>query len=125
MKPDTMTAADFRASITPKRNKYGAIPTLVDGIRFASKAEARRYSELLLLQRGGEITGLQLQPKYPLFVNGTKIGVYTGDFSYFDKTGAAVVEDVKSKATGDNTAYRLRKKLAEALYGIVIQEVGL
>jgi hypothetical protein len=107
-----------------RRNKYGAIPTVANGIRFASKAEAKRYEELLLLQRAGEISALQLQPRYPLFVNEIKIGVYTGDFAYFDKSGMAVVEDVKSKATAAGEAFRLRKKLTEAIYGITIQEVG-
>ena len=31
------------------RSKYGAIRTTIDGITFASKAEARRYAELQIL----------------------------------------------------------------------------
>lgn len=41
-------------------SKYHAQPTLVDGIRFASRKEAARYRELCLLERAGEIQGLQL-----------------------------------------------------------------
>lgn len=105
----------------PKRGKYGAIPTVIDGIRFASKKEARRYGELKTLQAAGRISGLTLQPRYELHVNGKKVGVYTGDFRYVE--GAAiVVEDVKSKAT-KTTAYRLRKKMVEAQYGITVHEV--
>jgi len=33
-----------------KWHKYGAIPTEVDGIRFASKKEEKRYGELKLLE---------------------------------------------------------------------------
>ncbi len=35
--------------------KYGAIPTTVDGYRFASRAEARRYAELRLMALAGEL----------------------------------------------------------------------
>ena len=37
------------------RNKYQAIKTCVNGIEFDSRKEARRYQELQLLQRAGEI----------------------------------------------------------------------
>jgi hypothetical protein len=40
--------------------KYHAIPTEIDGIRFDSKAEARRYGELMLLEMGGVIRELEL-----------------------------------------------------------------
>ena len=36
-------------------NKYHAIKTTVDGITFDSRAEARRYRELKLLERAGVI----------------------------------------------------------------------
>jgi hypothetical protein len=41
-------------------SKYHAQPTVVDGIRFASKAEARRYGELMLLMKARVIWGLTL-----------------------------------------------------------------
>ena len=47
-------------------HKYNAIPTTVDGIRFASKREARRYLELKLLQKAGHISDLELQPRFRL-----------------------------------------------------------
>ena len=53
----------------PRRDgnsKYGAIRTTVDGVTFASKAEARRYAELKLLEQAGEIKGLELQPKFDI-----------------------------------------------------------
>lgn len=104
-------------------NKYGAQPTERHGITFASKAEARRYEELRLLEMGGDITNLEVHPRYELVVNGVRVGRYTGDFRYVETSGLIVVEDVKSSATAKNTAYRLRKKLVWALYGIEIQEV--
>jgi hypothetical protein len=95
-------------------NKYRAVKTQVDDITFDSKAEARRYSELKIRERAGEITQLALQPPFPIVVNGQKIGVYRADFSYFEsKSGGRVVEDVKGYST---PIFRLKKKLVEALY---------
>lgn len=70
--------------------KYRAVPTIVNGIRFASKAEARRYSELSLMEKAGKISGLQLQPsfKFPCGVS------YRADFAY-EENGLPIVEDVK------------------------------
>ena len=48
------------------RNKYQAIKTTIDGIEFDSRKEARRYQELLLLQRAGVIQDLKMQVKYIL-----------------------------------------------------------
>lgn len=104
--------------IVPKRSKYSSIPTEVDGHRFASRKEARRYSELKLMEQGGIIEGLELQPKFPLVVNGEKIGTYIGDFRY-RVDGEDRVEDVKGVLT---PVYRLKKKLVRALYGVVIVE---
>lgn len=111
-------------------HKYGAKPMTVDGIRFASQKEARRYGELKLLQRAGEIHGLELQPAYWLMAEGETlkpIGTYRADFKYCqcrrgkkcDET-RVVVEDVKGFKT---PLYRWKKKHVEAQYGITISEV--
>jgi hypothetical protein len=47
-------------------NKFGNRQVKVDGIRFDSVKEARRYNELKLLERGGEIKNLELQPRFVL-----------------------------------------------------------
>ena len=104
-------------------HKYGAKPTEVDGIRFASMKEAKRYQELKLLERAGEITALGLQPAYDLVAgeDRTVIGVYRADFIYFDvRRKTTVVEDVKGFRT---PVYRLKKKFVEAQYGITVREV--
>lgn len=112
----------------PTKRKYRNIPTVFDGVTFASKKEARRYQELKLLERAGEITGLELQPKWPLVVNGVGIAKYHGDFAYRDNkhrmeiNGKLIVEDVKSTAT-KTPVYKLKKKLMKAIYGIDIKEV--
>lgn len=102
-------------------NKYRAIKTEVDGIRFDSKREAARYLELKTLLKGKKIGALSLQPKFSLVVNGQKICTYIADFAYLDlKTGLRVIEDVKGVKT---PIYNLKKKLVRALHGIEITEV--
>jgi hypothetical protein len=104
------------------RSKYNAKRTDVDGIIFDSMAEARRYSNLKLLVRAGQITGLELQPQFPIVVNGKKICVYKADFRYFDTIlQETIIEDVKGMQTA---VYRIKKKLTEALYGIKITEIA-
>jgi hypothetical protein len=105
------------------RTKYGNKRVTVDGINFASKAEARRYCDLLLLVRAKTIDNLQLQPRFPLVVQGCKIATYVADFSYFDNTQKQqIVEDVKSLPTRTQT-YIIKRKLVQALYGIEIKEI--
>lgn len=102
-------------------NKYRNVPTVVDNIRFASKAEAKRYRDLKLLEAGGKIGDLECQPRIPLVVNGVKVGVYVADFSYFDaESGMVVLEDVKGVRT---PLFKLKKALVKALYGREIVEV--
>lgn len=99
-------------------SKYRAVPVEVDGIRFASKREAARYGVLKLLEASGEIEGLELQPRFPLVVEGARVGTYVGDFRYLDG-GETIVEDVKGVKT---PVYRLKKRLVKALYGVEIKE---
>lgn len=107
-----------------KPNKYRAKQTELDGIKFASKAEAGRYAALRLLQRGGIIFDLKLQPRYDLIVNGVKVATYVADFAYRTREdGPEVVEDVKSEAT-KTAVYALKKKLMAACHGITIMEIS-
>ena len=102
-------------------SKYHARVTFVDGISFASGMEARRYVELRTLLRAGIIRDLQLQPRYPLTVNGVLVCTYVGDFYYVEcATGAGVLEDVKGFVTPE---YKLKRKLLKAVYGLDIVEV--
>lgn len=109
------------------RSKYRAIRTEVDGIKFHSKREAKRYVELKLLEKAGKISRLELQPRIPLriwpFRRGPKdeptlVGHYVADFYYVDGNDI-VIEDVKGFKT---QTYKLKKKIAEALYGYEIKE---
>ena len=99
-------------------NKFRNKPTEVDGIRFASKREANRYSELKLLERAKVIKDLQLQVRFPLKINDQLICTYVADFQYLEN-GKQVVEDTKGVKTRE---YILKKKLMLALYQISILE---
>lgn len=100
----------------PIRSKYRNKPTIIDGIRFASKAEAKRYQELMLLERAGEITGLALQHRYKLLAqDGSVACTYVADFDYIDmRTDTRVTEDTKGIET---PVFKIKAKLFEAQYG--------
>lgn len=105
-------------------NKYGNHKTVVGDKVFDSKAEAERYTELLILQNMKVIEGLECQKRYPLVKGRWKDGKpfrieYIADFVYW-QDGEVVVEDVKGYKTQE---YILKKKLMKAVYGIEIQEV--
>jgi len=106
--------------------KYKNVKTVVDGHKFDSKKEAKRYGELKLLARAGVVRNLKLQPPFSCTVNGHLICTYKADFSYEERRRDGrvehIVEDVKSPITRMNPVYRIKKKLVEALYEIVITE---
>lgn len=117
--------ASFRTSVTGRPvSKYGNEPTVIDGKRFASKAEARRYGFLKVQQMAGEIADLECQPRFPLRVDGVLICTYVADFRYRDlRSGEVVVEDVKSAPTR-TPVYRIKAKLLKALEGVTVVEVA-
>lgn len=103
------------------RSKYNAIKTLVDGIKFDSRKEAKRYQELKLLERAGAIKELELQPRFLLQDKFTLDGVthrkieYVADFKFWDSGRRSwIVEDVKGIKT---EVYKLKKKLFLKKYG--------
>lgn len=118
-----------------RRNKYGNKKAEFDGIKFASKKEARRYGELLLLRNAGHIAALKLQPKFIFTITAARRGslvtqalaydsgryvTYIADFSYIDKHGVEVVEDVKGVKTRE---YKIKKALMWVVNGIEVKEV--
>lgn len=117
-----MNPAEFRALPKARPSKFRNRVAVVDGVRFDSAKEARRLSELALLERAGEITELRRQVTYALDVNGHSICRYIADAVYRDRTGSLVVEDVKSPATRKLPVYRIKAKLMKAIHGIEIVE---
>lgn len=100
--------------MTERPRKYRNVPTEVDGRRFDSKAEARRYGELKMLQRAGLIEALECQPRYPLTAHGEVICTYVADFSYVDRNKRCrVAEDTKGFETAE---FKLKAKMFRAQY---------
>lgn len=103
-------------------SKYRAIKTTIDGITFDSRKEAKRYSELKLLQRANEIKELKLQVPF-ILVDKSKHGraiKYIADFTYYEGD-RFIVEDVKSPAS-KTPVYELKKRLMAERYDIEIKE---
>ena len=98
------------------KHKFRAIPTELDGIKFASRKEARRYRELRLLEKSGELLFFLRQVPFHLPANVK----YVCDFLCFWKDETVTVEDVKGIKT---PLYILKKKQVEAIYPVSITEV--
>lgn len=133
------------------RSKYGAKPVEIDGIRFASQKEGRRYQELKLLVKAGHIKQLELQPVFRLWahdvtvqarlkraaagmrgnpdpVTPIELGKYVADFRYQEKGLSASENErwhvVVEDVKGFKTPlYRWKKRHVEAQYGITIREL--
>lgn len=97
-------------------SKYGNKRVVIDGIKFHSKKEGRRYLELKMLQGAGEIQDLELQPSFELQKKFTHKGTnyrnirYVADFRY-KENGEVIVEDVKSSGTKKLLHYTMKKKM--------------
>ena len=109
-----------------KLGKYKNRKLTIDGEVFDSQKEARRYRDLALLQRTGQISDLKRQVRYELIPT-QRIGgkvvekscVYIADFVYTEN-GETVVEDTKGFRTKD---YIIKRKLMLHVHGIRIKEV--
>lgn len=117
--------------------KYRSKKVTIDGICFDSKKEAKRFCELKILEKAGEISNLQRQVKYVLIPaqrepdtvgarGGVKKGklierecAYMADFVY-EQNGETVVEDTKGFRT---TEYVIKRKLMLKVHGIRIREI--
>lgn len=113
------------------RTKYKNQKVMLDGIKFDSKKERNRYSELKMLEQIGAISNLKLQEEFVLIPtqreNGKKGKVieravkYKADFTYIDtETDKLVVEDTKGVKTPE---YIIKRKLMLWVHGIRITEV--
>ena len=106
--------------------KYRAKKTEIDGIKFDSKKEAKRYIALRELEKKGNIEKLTLQPRFLLQEGFRKNGKayrkieYVADFMY-EQDGKLIIEDVKGIKTD---VYKLKQKLFEKRYSdLTIKEI--
>ena len=103
-----------------KQSKYHAVKTVLDDMKFDSKKEAKRYTQLKQMERSGLIKKLRLQVPFVL-VDKSCYGCeikYVADFVYIEN-GIEIVEDVKGVKT---PVYKLKKRLMAERYGIKIKE---
>lgn len=106
---------------------------------YDSKAEMRRGKELELLEAAGEICNLRRQVKFVLLptqrepdtigARGGKIKgkliekecSYYADFTYTDKNGDFIVEDVKGEET---EVFKIKRKMMLFFHGIRVRTIG-
>ena len=99
-------------------SKYKNKKTQIDMYIFDSTKEAKRYRELKLLEMAGEISNLELQPRFLLQESFKKNGKtyrkieYVADFKYIEK-GKTKVEDAKGLQTD---VFKIKHKLFEKKY---------
>lgn len=133
---------------SPTKRKYKNNPTEIttkagEKIKFDSKKEQKRYTELLELLKSGEIRNLKLQPNFTLQEAYTTPGgeriravTYRADFSYIrtntenkyiedwralvNAGGVFVVEDVKGGKATRTPEFEIKRKLFADLYGFEI-----
>ena len=102
------------SAITKKSKpaKFKNKKVMIDGIWFDSLGEGRRYQELILLEKSGTISTLQLQRKFEVIPKqiGERKTEYIADFVYMEN-GRMIVEDYKSDFTRKNPAYVMKRKL--------------
>ena len=126
-------------------NKYHAKKArTADGLIHDSRKEARRWAELLMLERAGVISNLRRQVRYVLIpkqeehfarygANGNRLAdgarvaerecAYIADFVY-TKDGEEVVEDVKGyKQGGAYDVFTIKRKLMLHVHGIKVREI--
>ena len=122
--------------IVRSHSKYSNQKITRDGMTFDSLKEYRRFCELRLLEKAGQITALERQVKFVLIPaqyepdtigkrGGVKRGkllerevAYIADFVY-TQDGKRIVEDSKGFRTAD---YIIKRKLLLYMHGIRIKE---
>ncbi len=103
-----------------KGSKYKARGCVIDGHKFPSLLEGKRYVVLRDRMQRGEIRHLRLQPRYPIKApNGKLICTYIADFTYVDSKGEHI-EDTKGMLTD---VFALKKKMMLHLLGLHVEIV--
>jgi len=125
-----------------RRGRYGNVKRYVaaDGTKLDSGREYKRYQDLLLLERAGEISKLEVHPRYKIVIGGVPVMMkstrypngrhltYVADFTYLlvsgvgaDKEAERVIEDVKMQSGHRTEVYKIKRALMDAM-GLTITE---
>jgi len=118
---------DVIAAAPRKASKYKAQPVVVDGIRFDSKLEAKRYGELKLLRIAGKIKYFLRQvpfwlPAGVIYRLDFLVVADLPDWSGPAEPGAMIVHYEDCKGFQDRVS-KLKIKQVESLYGIKVRLV--
>lgn len=120
----SMSAAQYQATLgkPQKKSKYGNTKVQIGGLKFDSKREATRYKVLRAREEAGEISHLELQPRFklrcgdrPVIFDSGRQAVYVADFSYFEGE-KRIVEDSKGFRTPE---YKLKRAIVHAMHPAV------
>ncbi|MCY7574479.1 DUF1064 domain-containing protein [Bacillus pumilus] len=108
-------------------NKYGARKTVVDGITFDSKAEAKYYEQLKWLKKAKQIKDFSLQPRFELqeaFKKNSKTFrniEYIADFLVTNLDGSKEVIDIKGVETKE---FAIKRKLYERKFDTPLKVIA-
>lgn len=108
-------------------NKYGARKTVVDGITFDSKAEAKYYEHLKWLKQGKQIKDFSLQPRFELqeaFKKNDKTFrkiEYIADFEITKLDGTKEIIDIKGMETKE---FAIKRKLYERKFDTPLKVIA-
>jgi hypothetical protein len=110
-----------------KRPKYGNQVVELEGKRFDSKWELKRYQELLEQQAAGLIADLRHHVSFALHAmtptgDRVRIASYEADLVY-RRGEELVIEDAKSEVTRRKEGYRLKAAWFEAEYDLKVLDV--
>jgi len=101
------------------KSKFGNKKVEYDGFKFDSKTEMTYYKYLKILESKGEITNIELQPKYNLIPMFKKNGEtfrainYKADFKVTYSDERVEIIDVKGFETKD---FKMKRKMFEYRY---------
>ncbi|APT48979.1 hypothetical protein BSA171_14570 [Bacillus safensis] len=108
-------------------NKYGARKTVVDGITFDSKAEAKYYQHLKWLKQAKQIKDFSLQPRFELQETFKKHNKtfrkieYIADFEVHNLDGSIEIIDIKGMETKD---FAIKRKLYERKFDTPLKVIA-
>lgn len=119
---DVISIGQFKAIASQKKQpKYRNKRCEMDDIKFDSLRERNYYANLRRMEIAGLIRKLQVHPRYPIVINKQKVCDVVLDFS-FECTKSGIVSHIDVKGM-DTPVSRLKRKMVEAQYGIVVEVV--
>lgn len=113
---------------TKSTNKFNAVRCQFDGETYDSTKELKFHQQLKNQMRAVDktfkVTSIERQVRFDIAIAGKNIGFYKLDFKVTYADGKSRYFDIKGLKTGSAyQLFKLKKKIVQAIYGIVIEEV--